>query len=187
MTPRPPSGAIAALPNAGVADRWRCRAAAAAACLVFAAAPAHASELKAETLEAWARHVAAVERTIDSEQPATLDEPQGTTVDVPGGTIADWRGAVVIPNRSVTEVVDRLVSSPTLPAPEEVAAARVLHRDGDSLHTYMRLVRKVLVTVAYDTEHDVRYTRHSSGLATSRSAATKIAEIGESDRGFSGV
>jgi putative flippase GtrA len=172
--------------NYRAADRWVFTTAAIATSLWLAApGGASAAELKPETLAAWERHVAQVERSLDSdlnEPPHT--EPRGQTIDVPSGTISEWSGSILIPDRTVADVVNTLLFSSTLPAPPEVVSARVLGRDGDTLRTYMRLVRKALVTVTYDTEHEVRYTRLSPSLATSRSVATKIAEAGGDDRGF---
>jgi hypothetical protein len=174
-----------AVVNYRAADRWVFRAAAVASSLCIAAPSASAAELKPETLAAWNRHVAQVERSLDDDLNTPLTtEPRGETIDVPSGTISEWSGSILIPNRTVSEVVDTLVLSPSLPAPQEVVEARVLSRDGDTLRTYMRLVRKMLVTVTYDTEHEVRYTRVSPVLATSRSVATKIAETNGEDRGF---
>jgi len=60
----------------------------------------------------------------------------------------------------------------------------MLERHGDSLRMYLKLVRRAIVTVTYDSEHDVQYVRRSPTFATSRSVATRIAETGGSDRGF---
>jgi hypothetical protein len=52
---------------------------------------------------------------------------------------------------------------------------------------YLRLVRRTILTVTYDTEHDVTFTRPRQDFATSRSVATRIvesADSGSSDRGF---
>jgi hypothetical protein len=43
----------------------------------------------------------------------------------------------------------------------------------------MKLRRESIITVTYNTEHDVRYKRLSPTLASSRSVATKIAELDE--------
>lgn len=48
----------------------------------------------------------------------------------------------------------------------------------------MKLSRKAIVTVVYDTEHKVRFERSSPSLVTSRSASTSIVEAGGGDRGF---
>jgi len=49
---------------------------------------------------------------------------------------------------------------------------------------YIRLVRHAIVTATYDTEHQMTFTRHSPTLATARSVATRIEEVGGGDRGF---
>jgi len=137
-----------------------------------------------ETLSAWAGRVAIVEQTNPRIVPETAILPSGHTIDVPGGAISEWCGTVVIPNHTVTQVVDTLVSSPRLPPANEVIESRILVRQGDTLKTYMKLTRHVLITATYDTEHDVRYERLSPELATSRSVSTRIQEIGGDDRGF---
>jgi hypothetical protein len=72
----------------------------------------------------------------------------------------------------------------TPPPQEDVLESRVLSRRGDSLHVYLKLARTVLVTVTYDTEHDVTFQRVAPGVMTSRSVSTRIVESGGSDRGF---
>ncbi len=169
--------------NYRAADRWVFRT---AAVVLIGLLPAHASaaELKAETLAAWTKQVLRVESESLEPTPDVLKEPSGQTLDVPDGTISMWRGAVMVRNRTVAEVVDALVSSTTLPAADEVLESRVLSRQGDHLTTYMKLTRRVLISATFHTEHDVRYERRSPTLATSRSASTRIEEIGGDDRGF---
>jgi hypothetical protein len=111
-------------------------------------------------------------------------EPTGRTIDVPGGTIHEWRGSILVRGTTVGQVVDALVSPGTRPLQEDVAESRVLERHGDSLRIYLKLVRKLIVTVTYDTEHEVQYVRRSPSFATSRSVATRILETGGADRGF---
>jgi len=53
----------------------------------------------------------------------------------------------------------------------------VLERRGDHLQLYVRMTRSKIVTVTYDTEHMLDYRRHSPARASSRSVATKIAEL----------
>ena len=43
---------------------------------------------------------------------------------------------------------------------------------------------RFVVSVTYDSEHEVRYVRRSASLATSRSVATRIAEHDGDDHGF---
>ena len=65
-----------------------------------------------------------------------------------------------------------------------MVALRVLERTPDSLRTYLRLVRKTIVTMTYDTEHQMTFRRRTPGLLTARSVATSIREADGGDRGF---
>jgi hypothetical protein len=60
---------------------------------------------------------------------------------------------------------------------QDVLDLKVLDRTTDSLRLYLKLVRDGIVTVTYNTEHDIRFVRHSPTLASCRSMATKIAEL----------
>jgi hypothetical protein len=55
----------------------------------------------------------------------------------------------------------------------------VLDRGPGSLRLFLRLQRSQFVTVVYNTEHAVRYARHGERRASSRSIATRIAEVVE--------
>jgi putative flippase GtrA len=171
-----------------LADRWvfaRQPATVVAAFLLLPAAPAYAGGPAHETLAAWQRFVAAAESRHDPGQPLTPDDgPLGETVRIPGGTIHRWRGSIVIPGLTVERLVADL-TDPGLPPPQpDVIESRVLRRAGDTLRVYLKLQRTALVTVTYDTEHDVVFRRHHQGLATSTSVSTRIAETGGGDRGF---
>ena len=58
-------------------------------------------------------------------------------------------------------------------------ASKILEDRGDTLRVYLKLTRKELITVTYNTEHLVELTRHGPGRASSRSVATKIAELAD--------
>lgn len=177
--------AVVATANYHVADRWVFRAVTTATLLGALPAASAAADLTPETLGAWTAYVATVEHDAAAGRPlATATDPAGDTVSVPDGTISDWRGVVTVRNRTVTEVVDALTRSGELPRADEVVETRVLARQGDRLQTFMRLKRRALITVTYDTEHDVHYQRQSPRLASSRSVATRIVETDGGDRGF---
>jgi putative flippase GtrA len=180
--------ALLSVVNYLAADRWVfVQPAAVGLALVFSvsSSSATAAELRPQTVAAWNRHVANAEASLAAhEHDAPVAEPQGRTIDVPGGAIHEWRGSIVIRGVTVPQLVDALLSPRLKPLQEDVAESRVLERHGDSLRMYLKLVRKMIVTVTYDTEHDVRYVRRSPMFATSRSASTKIAESGGADRGF---
>jgi hypothetical protein len=153
--------------------------------IAITAASAAAIELTSETIAAWNRHVTATvlhlhERGI----PSGPSGPSGRAIDIPGGTIHHWKGATIVHNTTVDRVVNLLMYPGTPPPQDEVLESRVLSRSGNSLRVYLKLTRSAIVTVVYDTEHDVVFQRHSPSLATSRSVSTKIVETGGSDRGF---
>ena len=149
--------------------------------------PAGASaQPEPRTLAAWSRYVAGVE---SSWQPTAhpdgaVQEPVGEALRIDGGTINRWRGSVLLRGTTVERLVHAL-QNPGLPPPaEDILDSRVLYRDEHSLRVYMKLVRTAIITVTYDTEHDVTFKECGQGLATSRSVATSIREAGDDDRGF---
>ena len=60
---------------------------------------------------------------------------------------------------------------------EDVVDARVLSRSTNGLRLFLKLQRRAIVSVTYNTEHDVAYRTHGLGRASSRSVATRIAEV----------
>lgn len=180
---------ITSLANFLVADRWvfspPATATFVALLLLVIPAPASAAELRADTLAAWNRHVTALEMTIrDHDDEPPVAEPQGRTVSVPGGTIHEWRGSVLIPEITVGQLVHALQTPGVPPPADDILEARVLAHTGSELRVYMKLTRSAVITVTYDTEHDVSFAWNAPGFATSRSASTRIRETGDSDRGF---
>jgi len=182
-------GAVAAtsLANYLVADRWvfSLPAAACAACLLAVGPGAEAAGVNADTLAAWNGHVALVERSLpEHEADPPLREPEGRAIAVPGGTIHEWRGSVTIPGITVGQLV-RALTTPGLPPPApDILDARIVSRHGDAWRVYLKLTRSAVITVVYDTEHDVRFNQHEPGFATSRSVSTRIEETSGADRGF---
>jgi putative flippase GtrA len=108
----------------------------------------------------------------------------GESINVDGGTISRWRGSLVLRGVSLDQLLHRLQVPGTPPPQEDVAASRVLSRTPDSSRVYIRLVRTALVTVTYDTEHEMRFQRWGPALATARSVATRVEEVGGDDHGF---
>ena len=142
------------------------------------------------TVHAWDAYVAQTETRLD-RTPRRVARPgtggfvaEGTSTDVPGGTISDWRGAVFLPGISLDRLLRGLQNPGTPPPQEDVVSSRVVSRSADSLRVSIRLVRRSIVTVSYDTEHQMTFERPSPTLATARSVATRVEEIGGADHGF---
>jgi archaetidylinositol phosphate synthase len=102
----------------------------------------------------------------------------GKAIAVPDGLISHWRGSVFLPGVSLSTLLQRLQHpSEHGPHQQDVLALRVLARAPDELKLFIRMTRSKVVTVTYDTEHVVDYRRHGAARASSRSVATKIAEL----------
>jgi hypothetical protein len=166
-----------------------------AAALVF---PLAAAELKPKTLEAFDKYVGQTEqRLAGSKTSLWADESadrarrarKGEVVvapffkkpetPVPNGLIHDWIGTVFIPgatlDRTLAMVQDynhhKDVYKP------ELLDSRILSHTGNEFRIYMRLLKKKVITVVLDTEHDVKYTKVDSATWRSVSRTTKIAQV----------
>ena len=103
---------------------------------------------------------------------------QGKKIEVPRGMIHHWRGAVFIPGVALDEVYAR-VANPSIEdtRQDDVLDSSILERDSDSLKLFLKLQRSKIVTVVYNTEHQVHFQRSYTDKAWSRSFTTKIAEV----------
>jgi len=59
----------------------------------------------------------------------------------------------------------------------EVVDAKILSRKGDDFKVYMRLLKKKVLTIVLNTQHDVHYIRIGDTRYYSRSHTTRIAEV----------
>jgi putative flippase GtrA len=190
-----------------MADRWvfrgrptasltHCTTCIALLAMVATATPATAATLgpqdQPETVAAWERYVAATEHKLhETRWRARAPRPKSNELDadgestqVPGGTISDWHGAVFIPNVTLDRLLHGLQHPGTPPPQEDVVSSRVIARGADSLRVGIRLVRRAIVTVSYDTEHEMQFHRLSKTLASARSVATRIEQLDGGDHGF---
>lgn len=105
--------------------------------------------------------------------------PGGSEPSVPDGRIHHWVGAVFIPGASLDQVLRRLKdrAGSESQSYDDVVASKLIARDGDRLRVYMKLRRESVITVTYNTEHAVEYKQLGTARASSRSVATKIAEL----------
>jgi hypothetical protein len=163
-----------------------------------------AAELRPEALEGWKTYVQMVERrrldeknragrflmldfapTAREDRRAVLsgnrvvrrvsDGYGAAAVDVRGALVHHWRGAVLVRGATVDQLVAKLQQGP--PPQRDVLRASVLARAGDAMSVALRLQRTKIVTVVYDTEHDVRFDRLGAGRAASSSVATRILQL----------
>lgn len=108
-----------------------------------------------------------------------LRPPAGAPKDVPKAMVHHWLGVILVPRASVDQVV-AFVQDYEHHARwyKDVMASRTLSRDGDRFKVFLKLQRSRLgVSAHYNTEHEVVYRRHDASRASSRSRATRIAEL----------
>ena len=102
----------------------------------------------------------------------------GGRIRVPKGTIHHWRGSALIPDVRLEDVLHGLIATiDPADLQDDVVESRVIERDGDRLHLFLRLRRRQVVTADYNTEHRVAYTRHGPDAASSRTVSIRIAEL----------
>jgi hypothetical protein len=110
-----------------------------------------------------------------------LAEPtnQSGDIEIPDGLIHDWTGAVFVPGATLEQTIRMVEDYPNhknIYRPE-VTDSRLLSRHGDDFHIFLRLVKKQILTVVLNTEHDVHYARLDRTRSYSKSFTTRIAEV----------
>lgn len=164
---------------------------------------ASAAELKPETVAAFDRYVRAAEARIDGrlhgsgflwsdDSPARLKalrdgqvvvEPvvgQGD-VAVAGGLVHDWIAAVFVPGATIDRTLSTVQDYDRVKVTHrpEVIDSKLIGRDGSHFRVYFRLMKKKVLTVVLNTEHDVRYFSIDGRRCHSRSYSTRIAEVAD--------
>jgi hypothetical protein len=98
---------------------------------------------------------------------------------VPNGLIHDWIGASFIPGTTVEGVlalVQDYDNHKNIYKPEVIASRLISHR-GNDFQIYLRLLKKKIVTVVLDTDHDVHYRSLDRVRWVCRSYTTRISEV----------
>jgi hypothetical protein len=168
------------------------------ALLAAFASCAAAAELKPKTLDAFNQYIRRTEDRLASsktflwadESPDRLRRARGGEVvvspflkkpetSVPDGLIHDWVGSVFILGANLEKtlaLVEDYNHHKDIYQPEVIDSRTLLHQ-GNYFHIYMRLLKKKVITVVLDTEHDVNYTKVDDTKWRSVSRTTKIAEV----------
>jgi hypothetical protein len=168
------------------------------ALLALAVSAAAAAELKPKTVEAFDHYIAQTERRL-ADGPGFLwadEKPDrarrvkaGEVVvepfhakpvsAVPGGLVHDWVGSVFIPGVTVEQtlaMVQDYDKHKNVYRPD-VIDSKLMARNGNDFHIYLRLLKKKVITVVLASEHDVKYTPIDEKRWKSASRTTKIAEV----------
>lgn len=98
---------------------------------------------------------------------------------IPSGLIHDWVGAAFIPGTTVAAtllMVQDYDHHQDIYQPE-VLASRLIRHHGNDFQIYLRLLKKKILTVVLDTDHDVHYRSVDAARWFCRSHTTRIAEV----------
>ena len=105
----------------------------------------------------------------------------GAEIDIPEGLVHHWLGAVFIPGATLRQVLDLVQDydhHQDIYKPE-VVRSKLIHHEGNDYQIYYRLVKKTVITVTLNTNHDVQYFPMDATHCRSRSVATRIAEVAD--------
>lgn len=98
---------------------------------------------------------------------------------IPSGLIHDWIGAAFIPDSTIPAifaVIQDYDNHKNIYKPE-VIDSKLIRRRGDEFQIYLRLLKKKIITVVLDTDHNVRYYRVDERRWECRSHTTRISEV----------
>ncbi len=100
-------------------------------------------------------------------------------IEVPGGLIHDWVGSVFIPGATLARTLAMVqdYSHHKDVYKPEVVDSRLLSHQGNVFQIHLRLLKKKVITVVLNTEHEVTYTPLSRSRVRSVSRSTRIAEV----------
>ncbi len=111
-------------------------------------------------------------------QAVETRDARGQVIEIPSALLQHWRAVVFVPGTTAEAVMARLaVEAP--PAGQDVVRSAVLARGPDRMKVYLQLRAQKIVTAYYSTEHEVTFARHGTGRGSTRSVATKVAELRE--------
>jgi hypothetical protein len=100
-------------------------------------------------------------------------------VRVPNGLIHDWVGAASIPGTTVADtlaLIQDYDNHKNTYAPE-VMASKLISHHANEFQVYLRLLKKKIITVVLDTDHEVHYRSLDGKRSMCRSYSTRIAEV----------
>ncbi len=159
-------------------------------------------QLKPATLKAFDAYVAKAEAAmqetlhasgpflwcdLDAKRSAEVREGKIVTqlwagrgpAKVPNGLIHDWIGGAFVPGATLEqllELIQNYDNHKNIYKPEVMDSKLVNRRDND-FQIYLRLLKKKIITVVLETDHDVHYRPLSRSRWECRSYTTRIAEV----------
>ena len=127
----------------------------------------------------WSQQASERAQVVDQGQVAAQFWSGEGPVKVPKGLIHDWIAAAFIPQTNITDVftVIQDYDNHKNTYKPEVIDSKLISRDGDDFQVYLRLLKKKIITVVLDTDHEVHYRPVDKTRWVCRSYTTRIAEV----------
>lgn len=100
-------------------------------------------------------------------------------VKVTRGLIHDWIAAAFIPSSTIREIfglIQDYDNHKNIYKPE-VIDSKLIRREDNDFQIYLRLLKKKIITVVLDTDHEVHYRAVDRSRWVCRSYTTRIAEV----------
>jgi hypothetical protein len=134
------------------------------------------------TNQAFDKYVAAAESKMNGKplKPSgELTAIGGSPINVDGGMIHDWVGGVLVKGGSVDKALAMFEDYAAYKKSfgPEVIDSKLLSHDGDRWSTALRISRRNVFTVTFDTEYAVQYRRLEGGRWAIDSRSTRINEL----------
>lgn len=127
----------------------------------------------------WSRQVPERAQGVDQGQVVAQFWSGEGPAKVPNGLIHDWIAAAFIPDANIPEllaVMQEYDKHKNTYKPE-VIDSKLISRDGNDFRVYLRLLKKKLITVVLETDHEVHYCAVDNTRWVCRSCTTRIAEV----------
>jgi hypothetical protein len=172
--------------------------------LLHGAQCAFPADLKPATVAAFDRYMQQTEQRLNGRKPflwsdesperarrvrtgEVVVEPTGAkpVIEVTDGLIHDWVGAVFVPGINLAATLAHVQDyGHARTRHREVMDSHIISHHGNDFLVYMRLIKKKIITVVLDSEHDIHYFPMDATHCRSQSQTVKIAEVdnpGKSD------
>src|SRR5262249_32218575 len=101
-------------------------------------------------------------------------------VPTPGAKIHDWVATVFIPGATLKQVLSLVQDYDDQEKyfQPQVQRSKLVSRSGDDFKIYLRLRQTKIITVIFDTNHDVHYVYPDPTHAYAISRTTRVVEVG---------
>jgi hypothetical protein len=165
--------------------------------MLWGAQCAFPADLKPATVAAFDRYIQQTEQRLKQrktflwadESPGRASlvrggqvvvEPPGAkpVIEIEDGLIHDWVGAVFVPGVNLAATLEHVEDyDHARTRHREVMDSHIISHHGNDYLVYMRLIKKKVITVVLDSEHDIHYFPIDATHCRSQSKTSKIAEV----------